>query len=49
MKYLVIINIIFVVVVLMLQNRQVVVTSFGCCWYSGSITSRSRIKPEQST
>ena len=46
---IIIINIVFAVVVLMLQNRQVMVTSFGCCWYSGGIASRSRIKPEQST
>ena len=32
---IVIINIAFIVVVLMLQNHQVMVTSFGCCWYSG--------------
>ena len=28
-------NNIFVVVVMMLQNCQVMVTSFGCCWYNG--------------
>ena len=28
-------NNVFVVVVMMLQNCQVMVTSFGCCWYSG--------------
>ena len=28
-------NNIFVVVVMMLQNHQVMVTSFGCCWYNG--------------
>ena len=31
------INIVFAVVVLMLQNQQAMVTSFGCCWYSGTI------------
>ena len=32
----VIINIIvYIVVVLMCQNHQVIGTSFGCCWYSG--------------
>ena len=42
-------NIVFVVVVVMFQNCQVMVTSFGCCWYSGGISSRFGIKPEQST
>ena len=42
-------NIVFVVVVVMFQNCQVMVTSFGCFWYSGGISSRSGIKPEQST
>ena len=46
---IVIINIVFVAVVVMLQNRQVMVTSFGCCWYNGGIPSHSGIKPEQST
>ena len=32
---IIIINILFAVVVLTLQNRQVMVTYFGCCWYSG--------------
>ena len=45
---IIIINIAFVVVVLILQNCQVMVTSFGCC-YSWGIPSRSRIKLEQST
>ena len=31
----IIINIAFVVVVVMFQNHQVMVTSFGYCWYSG--------------
>ena len=31
----IIINIAFVVVVVIFQNHQVMVTSFGCCWYSG--------------
>ena len=34
------INIVFVVVVLMLQNWQVMITSFNC-WYSGGIPSCS--------
>ena len=46
---IIMITIAFVAVVSMLQNRQVMVTSFGCCWYSGGIPSRSGIKPEQST
>ena len=39
------INIVFVVVVLMLQSHQVIVivTSFGCCWYSEGIHSCSGI------
>ena len=33
---LVIINIIvYILVVVMCQNCQVIVTSLGCCWYSG--------------
>ena len=28
-------NNVFVVVCMMLQDRQVMITSFGCCWYSG--------------
>ena len=39
------INSVFAVVVLMLQNHQVMVISFGCCWYSGAISSRSGINP----
>ena len=46
---IIIINIALVAVVLMLQNRQVMVTLFNCCWYSGGIPSRSEVKPEQST
>ena len=34
---IIIINIVIFVVVLMLQNGQVMVNSFGCCWYSGGI------------
>ena len=45
---IIIISIAFVVVVLIVQNCQVMVTSFGCC-YSWGIPSRSRIKLEQST
>ena len=37
---IIIINIVFVAVVLMLQNWQVMITSFDC-WYSGGIPSRS--------
>ena len=42
---IIIINIVFVVVVLMLQSHQVIVivTSFGCCWYSEGIHSCSGI------
>ena len=43
---IIIINIGFVVVVVMIENRQVMVTSFGCYWYSGGIPSRSGIKPD---
>ena len=46
---IIIINTVFAVVVPMLQNLQVMVASFGCWWYSGDISSRSGIKPEQST
>ena len=46
---IIIINIVFTVVLLMLQNQHVMVTSFGYCWYSGGIPSRSGIKLEQST
>ena len=45
---IIIINIVFAVVVAMLHNLQVMVASFGCCWYSGDISSRFGIKPEQS-
>ena len=31
----IIIIIVAVVVVVMFQNHQVIVTSLGCCWYSG--------------
>ena len=34
------IDIVFIVMMVMYQNRQVIVTSFGCCWYSGG-TSQS--------
>ena len=37
----IIINIAFVVVVVMLQNGQVMVTSFDCCWCSGDIPQSS--------
>ena len=40
-KLSVIINIAFIVVVLMLQNHQVMVTSFGCCWCSGGTPQSS--------
>ena len=43
---IIIINIGFVVVVVMIENCQVMVTSFGCCWYSRGIPSRSGIKPD---
>ena len=35
------INIVFAVLVVMLQNRQVIVTSFDCCWCSGDIPQSS--------
>ena len=31
------------------SNCQVIVTSFGCCWYGGGIPYRSEIKAEQFT
>ena len=34
-SFIISIDIVFVVVVVMYQNRQVMATSFGCCWYSG--------------
>ena len=46
---IIIINILFVVVVVMLQNGQVMVIYFGCYWCRGGIALRSGIKLEQST
>ena len=33
---IIITSIVIIIRVLMLQNRQVMITSFGCCWYSGA-------------
>ena len=40
-SFIISIDIVFVVVVVMYQNRQVMATSFGCCWYSGDAPPES--------
>ena len=37
-SFIISIDTVFAVVMVMYQNRQVMVTSFGCCWFSGGTT-----------